>query len=162
MPRVLLAGLPGTGKSTLARALADAIGGLVLNKDQIRAAVFPDAFTLYSVEQDDFVLDLMIQAAAWWEARRPDTWVFFDGRTFSRRYQRDRVAADRLIWCDCPAEVVRTRLAQDDGHPAADRDFALYERVRASFEPLTEPHWRAQTDRPLTELTAEGLRYLKA
>ena len=37
---VLMAGLPGTGKSTLARELAAQTSGRVLSKDEIRHAIF--------------------------------------------------------------------------------------------------------------------------
>jgi adenylylsulfate kinase len=37
---IAMAGLPGTGKSTLANALANALGAAVLNKDRVRAALF--------------------------------------------------------------------------------------------------------------------------
>src|SRR5262245_27920071 len=40
---IMMAGLQGSGKSTLARHLADALPGIVLNKDTIRAALFPPA-----------------------------------------------------------------------------------------------------------------------
>jgi predicted kinase len=43
-----MAGLPGTGKSTLARVLANDLGGVVLDKDVIRAALFPAALIEYS------------------------------------------------------------------------------------------------------------------
>ena len=161
MPRVLMAGLPGTGKSTLAAHLANALQGIVLNKDVIRAAVFPEPFVEYSIEQDELVMDLMLAAAAWLEQRHPSLWIFFDGRTFSRRAQRARVAAAYTILCACPEELAERRLANDTSHPARNRDFALYQRVRAQFEPIDGPHWIAETSRPLADLLAEGLRYLK-
>ena len=37
---VLMAGLPGTGKTTLARELAQRTQGALLSKDEIRAALF--------------------------------------------------------------------------------------------------------------------------
>ena len=51
---VIMAGLPGTGKSTLARRLAQRLPGAVLDKDVIRAALFEPVHVEYSLAQDDF------------------------------------------------------------------------------------------------------------
>ena len=53
--------LPGMGKSTLARALAHRLPGAVLDKDAIRAALFQPAHTEYSLAQDDFCQEIMLQ-----------------------------------------------------------------------------------------------------
>ena len=158
--RVLLAGLPGTGKSTLAAALAGALGALVLSKDTVRAALFGPRWVEYSSEQDEFVMGLLLETAHWMEARRPDAVLIFDGRTFSRRARRDAVQADRIIWCVCPREVALSRLAGDTAHPAADRDETLYNRVEAQFEPVTEPHLLLDTSRPPADCLAAAISYL--
>ena len=88
---VIIAGLPGTGKSTLARALAQRLPGAVLEKDSIRASLFPPAYVEYSQSQDDFCGEIMLQTAAYLLSKHPELHVLLDGRTFSRRYQRDRV-----------------------------------------------------------------------
>ncbi|MCX6594954.1 MAG: AAA family ATPase [Acidobacteria bacterium] len=159
--RVLLAGLPGTGKSTLAAALAARQPALVLSKDTVRAAVFGPQWVEYSSEQDEFVMGLLLETARWWEARKPDAVIIFDGRTFAHRWQRDAVQADRVIWCVCPPELARQRLEAATGHPAADRGVALYERVEARFEPLTEPHLLVDTSRPLAECVEAMVAYLR-
>src|SRR3954471_1764920 len=51
---ILMVGLPGTGKSTLSRALVERFGGFVIDKDVIRPALFGPSQIEYSVEQDDF------------------------------------------------------------------------------------------------------------
>src|SRR5882762_4307042 len=95
---ILMAGLPGTGKTTLAYALAEITGGSVLSKDQIRAALFSQEDIEYSVAQDDLCMEVMLQAARFLLQKNPQRKIFLDGRTFSRRYQIDRVLA-------CAAEI---------------------------------------------------------
>jgi adenylylsulfate kinase len=162
---VIMAGLPGTGKSVLCRALAKQVGGVVLDKDIIRAALFPPERIEYSAGQDDFCQSLMLAAAGYLLARDPHAVIFFDGRTFSRRYQIDAViqsahkfgSAFRTIECTCSEETARQRLDRDQAagrHPAANRSFELYQRLKATFEPIPEPKLIVDTDRPLDECVA--------
>jgi predicted kinase len=149
---IAMAGLPGTGKSTLAAALASHFQGAVLNKDLLRAAAFPAPWTLYTTEQDDFVLDLMLRSAAFLLGRGCPA-VILDGRTFSRVYQREIVqrAASSLgkplhfVECICPDELAISRIQSDRNHPAANRNAELYWRVKANFEPLPPPKIAANT-----------------
>ena len=65
MTWVILAGLPGTGKSTLARALVEQLGGVVLDKDRVREALFSAPLTDYVREQDDLCMRAIFEAAAY-------------------------------------------------------------------------------------------------
>src|SRR5690348_14369339 len=47
---LIMAGLPATGKTTLARAIAERTGAVVLDKDVIRASLFPAQLIEYSHE----------------------------------------------------------------------------------------------------------------
>src|SRR5207248_11401447 len=87
---ILMAGLPGSGKSTLSRALAAELSGTVLDKDQIRAALFPASDIEYSTEQDDFCMGIMLKVAGYIFRKDAARRIFLDGRTFSRGYQLDR------------------------------------------------------------------------
>ena len=84
---IALAGLPATGKSTLAQHLAAALPGVVLDKDHIRAALFPSSEIEYSTTQDDFCVDIMYQVATYMFRRDPNKHVIIDGRTFLKQYQ---------------------------------------------------------------------------
>ena len=169
---VLMAGLPGTGKSTLARALASRLSGSALSKDEIRHALFSDGDVEYSTEQDDFVLQIMLETAGWILRKHPERAVFLDGRTFSRRYQIDRVieAAQKLrqrwqiVECVCSEGSVRRRIelqASAKEHPADNRDFQLYLAVKARFEPITLPKTVIDTDLPLEECVDRALAALR-
>jgi predicted kinase len=144
---VVMAGLPGTGKSTMARALADELGGVVLNKDDLRAELFPKEFLEYSTGQDDFVQDLMLRTAEYLLTRYPKLIVFLDGRTFSRAYQIQHVidVAEklgtpwRIIECVCREMIARQRIEDGKKHPAKNRTVDLYLKIRDEFEAITMP-----------------------
>jgi predicted kinase len=169
---VQLAGLPGTGKSTLAAAIRDHLGPacLVLDKDRVRHALYGAAHTEYSRSQDDFVISLLHQAAARHLAAREDATVILE-RTCTRAYQLTDAAALAartgrplaVIECVCPDHVARDRLAaarRDRAHPAANRGFALYQKLKADAEPITVPDLRLHTDTPIGQSAGRVLTYL--
>jgi adenylylsulfate kinase len=154
---ILMAGLPGTGKSTLSRALAAEFGGTVLDKDRVRAALFDPADIEHSTEQDEFCMRVMLKVAGYIFRKDPSRRVFLDGRTFSRRYQLDRATGYgeaigqpwRILECVCSEDTARRRLEDDRDHVAANRDFKLYVQVKARFEEITLPKTVIDTDQPL-------------
>ena len=108
---VILAGLPATGKSTLAHALAERLDAVTLDKDRIRNAIFGEALTDYTREQDDLVMRAMLEAARYLTGRKRVEFILFDGRTFSRNAQIDAVIgaaeAARSGVADSPSELLR-------------------------------------------------------
>jgi adenylylsulfate kinase len=168
---VLMAGLPGTGKSTLARELAVRTGGRVAGKDEIRHALFSSEEIEYSSRQDDFCLAVMLETAGYLIDQDRSRFIFLDGRTFSRGYQIENVvnAAARLrqdwriLECVCDEDVVRRRLAKDvavGAHPAENRDFQLYLDVRARFEAIALPKTVIDTGRSLEACVEQALAAL--
>ena len=120
---IAMAGLPGTGKSTLAARLADALGGVVLSKDVVRAAMFPAPVLDYSSAQDEVAMSAVYAAASHILKTHPTAPVFLDGRTFSKPGQLDAPIALaqtlgvplRVIECVCADEVACARIAGDQG-----------------------------------------------
>jgi predicted kinase len=167
---VLFAGLPGTGKSTLARAMAERLGAAVLDKDRVRSALFPGALTDYSAEQDQLCMRAMLEAAAYLTERRRVDYIFFDGRTFSTRAQMEEVllaaarvgARWRILHVTCTDAVAEQRLARNDpAHPARNRDPELYRSIKQRFEPILQPNLQVDTTLGIEGELAAVESYLK-
>jgi adenylylsulfate kinase len=168
---VLMAGLPGTGKTALARELAARTSGRVISKDEIRHTLFMAEEIEYSSRQDDFCQQVMLETAKYLLQRNPALTVFLDGRTFSRRYQIESVvnaAASlhqswRILECVCGEEVARQRLEEQSGsgaHPARNRDFQLYLELRERFEAIDLPKTVIDTGETLAACVEKGLAAL--
>jgi adenylylsulfate kinase len=171
---IAMAGLPGTGKSTVAACLWRELGAVVLDKDRVRAALFPPRVLDYSAAQDDVCMTTIYQAAAAILKATPQQPVVLDGRTFLRAGQVADLLTlasslgtpPRVIECVCDEDVARRRLEADQasgGHPAGNRTFALYLSLKAAAEPLTVPRLVLDTGRlPLEECVRRCLDYLRA
>jgi len=166
---IAMAGLPGTGKSTLAHRLGELLPAVVLDKDTIRAALFPPQEIDYSARQDDFSFAVMLQTALYLMDKGRT--VILDGRTFTLRYQVERLlrfsraagAMLDIIECYCPDEDARQRLSMDSTlglHIAANRDFGLYEKLKSQAVPIQTPHLRVDTTLPLDECLSVCMEYL--
>jgi len=145
---VLVSGLPGTGKSTLSRMLADMAHFEILRSDVIRKEIFPtatatvDSAAMYSADKTQQVYD-----ECWTRARRrllAGDRVIVDA-TFQREVNRQKflqLALDcgvRAIWLECtaPADAVQRRLAARHGD-ASDADWPVYQLVRNQWEPASD------------------------
>lgn len=172
---ILMVGLPGTGKSTLSRALIERYGGFVIDKDLIRPALFGPTQIEYTVEQDDFCQDVMLETAAYLLKRKPALRVFLDGRPFSREYQRTNVreAAERIgttfaiIQCVARDATALARIEKDlksGTHLAANRTPELYFEKKRDFErePLQDPALGVSSDDDLEKSIAEAQEYLQS
>jgi uncharacterized protein len=150
---VLAGGLPGTGKSTLARHLADRAGFTVVRSDVVRkelAGVPPHSSArstfgegLYSTEWTDRTYAECLTRAKvllFGGAR-----VIVDA-TFAEESKRLLFleAANRLgvpaalLLCHADPQVVESRLDHRQGD-ASDADLAVYHQATAIWEPLSTP-----------------------
>jgi predicted kinase len=138
---VALIGLPGAGKSVVARALEDQLGLRRICRDAIRHAMFPKCAYSFAEKRAAFrglllalEINCMLGASS-----------VLDGVTFSRR--RDLLRVDAVIrrygytpvpiYLDCPPDVARARIADDvrnNRHLARDRTPEMVTDVLMRFD----------------------------
>lgn len=181
---VLVGGVVGTGKSTVADALAEQLGGVVISSDRVRKqlAGLPPSSRVRALPDEGFYRPDAVERTylALFERARP---VVDSGRvaildaTFSRRRHRAMAAdlaaelgvSQRMIEVRCAPEIARARLArrETEGASASDAGPAFYERSVARFEPVEEserPHvvrtdvdgWRGSLDSLIRDLRFGG------
>ena len=155
---VLVGGVVGTGKSTVAEALAEQLGGVVISSDRVRkqlAGLPPTSRVRALPDQGFYAPDAVERTyAALFDRARP---IAASGRvaildaTFSRRRHR-AMAADlaaelgvgqRMIDVRCAPEIARARLVRRaaEAAGASDAGPAFYDRSVARFEPVEESEY---------------------
>ncbi|MGH3871061.1 MAG: AAA family ATPase [Pseudonocardiaceae bacterium] len=167
---VAMAGLPGVGKSTLAGALGRRLHAVVLDKDRVRAGLFPPSQVDYTPDQNDFCVDVMYRTTEWLLRRGHASVVILDGCTYTRNGQiaaLRRRATDlgeplRVIECTCDDQLALTRIAADTNHPARNRDAALYRELRAAAHEISGPKLVINTGCAVAHCVADCLSYLRS
>jgi len=152
---VLVGGVVGTGKSTVANALAEEVGGVVVASDRVRKQLVgksPTRRVRTGPDEGLYAPDAVERTYAALFARARS--ILDSGRvaildaTFCRRRHRAMAAAlaaelgvgQRMIEVRCAPEIARERLArrEAEGATASDAGPAFYERSVARFEPVDE------------------------
>jgi len=167
---IVLVGLPGAGKSTLAAAVADRLpDARVLDKDKVRHALFAPCD--YTSAERDVVFAALLDAARYHLGR--NRVVIFDGLTFSRRAQvaaAEAVALEAgafpaVLVCDVDVETAIARCEADaaagDAHLASNRDGELVRRVAAEMEEPAGDYLTLDMTGDTARLVDQALAYVE-
>jgi aminoglycoside phosphotransferase family enzyme/predicted kinase len=164
---VMVGGLPGTGKSTVAAGLADRVGLVLLSSDRLRkelAGLDPEQAAaadyrsgLYAPEHTRRVYGELLARA---EALLGQGESVLLDASWAARADRERAAelAERTVSdlvalrCSLPEPEAARRLAERTG-TASDADRRIAESMAADADPWPEAH-ELRTDRPADEVVA--------
>ena len=152
---VMVNGLPGSGKSSLAPRLAAQLGAACVAKDRIKEALADAVVT--EVPQ----LGAVAMETAWHLAAALSGMVVVDSWWFRPRdldqardgLVRSGAVATVEIWCDVPADLARARYVSRKRHTVhadAEKLATEWGRWAAAAEPLAlSPVIRVDTARPV-------------
>ncbi len=163
---VQMHGEPGSGKSTIARALAPHIEAVVLDKDVIKAALLragiaeehaaPAAYDVYFAQADDLVRrghSIILDNPVFWPSVEARWHAVCDSIGSSRL----------LIECVCAdqAELSRRLATREalESQPRAPLDLTRHPGAAAT--PF-QPRLVLDTTRPLADLVEEALAYISS
>lgn len=159
---IMVVGLPGTGKTTFARALAAELEAEHLNSDVLRAEL--GLRGQYSS---------VAKARVYGELRCRTESLLQDGKTVivdATLYREDlrhpyaelaHLTGCAINWIELQTgeDVIRERVAQQ--RPYSEADLAVYQKIKAGYEPLQDAHLRLATDdAPLETLVKTAINHI--
>ncbi len=152
----LVSGLPGVGKSTVAKYLTEQTDGTRLRTDVIRKELFPDP--QYTTAETRTVYQTLIERA---------TAVITDGQsvvldaTFTdgtyrraiRTLAKERNVSFRALKVTCEQSIVADRLARREG--ISDADMSVYQDLKSEFDSFEIDHITIDNSGTLAETKAQ-------
>ena len=159
---ILIAALPGVGKTTLAREFARQTNGIHFDIDGIKRVVVPKDIVTQGIDPPEYRYKYYTKAIR----KLPDlfaessTQTVIMDETFHMQVFRQmwNEAAKklniRIHWVEavCDEEIVKERLSIEkdrENHILAGKGYQMYLLFKKAFEPIEEPHETVDTSKDI-------------
>jgi len=149
MMLILVCGLPGTGKTTVAKRIAMRTKSSLLSTDVIRRQLFKKP--AYDQKEKEMVYGELFSRAE--RSLKNGKNVLVDG-TFYMKELRDKVkkiaektgSEFRIVEVVCGERQIRRRLEKrNKACSISDADYCVYMKIKEQFEPIVEEHFTINT-----------------
>ena len=144
---IIICGLPGVGKTTVAKELAPLVNALILSTDKIRKELF--SRPMYGWKERRLIYDVMVLMARYLD--KVGINCILDAtftRESSRREIKNKLGLTskdiHIIECICPEDIVLSRLRQRK-YDYSDADFSVYRKMKRIYEPVKVEHMTVDT-----------------
>lgn len=160
---IVVCGLPGTGKTTVAKALSQRTGAILLRTDVIRKELLTN--NTYTEKERDSVYENMLIIAD--EKLQEGEDCVLDG-TFYKKSLRDKArkiaeknkSTFHVVECVLHEDVVKRRIGSRR-KDASGADFSIFLKLWKTFEPITEKHIVIDTSKGTKECVDKVMKELK-
>lgn len=158
---VVICGLPGAGKTTLARDLAPLIDAVIVSSDKIRKELIPRP--MYTRREVKLVYDVMALLAKY--LYKANINCIIDATFNKERYRAElkkklMVSEDEIciVECICPEDIIISRL-KTRKNDYSDADLSIYKKMKKTYDPILEDHTVVDTCQFSSETNTKKVLY---
>ncbi len=147
MTVIIMTGLPGVGKTTIAKELAPLLDATILSSDKIRKELFEKP--TYHREERELVYHVMMLLAKYLHKAKKTCILdaTFNKEEFRNLVKKKTECPDDeffIIECSCPEGLAVLRL-RDRKDQYSDADVSIYDRMKKIYEPVKARHISVDT-----------------
>lgn len=148
---VVISGLPGTGKTTVAKELGSELNAPVLTTDEIRKA--KSEHPKYTQSKKLGIYEHMFRIAK--DLLFEKDTIILDGTFFKKELREHafQLGSDNdkcvfILETLCDEDVVKQRIDKryQENVDASEADYKVYKIIQSQFEPIEEPYFRIHTE----------------
>ncbi len=162
---VMICGLPGTGKTTLAKAVAEKIDAVSINSDSIRMSMLEERE--YTEEEKKMIYQAMFEEAG--KNLKEGKNVVLDATFYKKELREsvEEVAKEAgtgffIVECVTHEDLLKERIfKRKKEETESEADFEVYKKVKTQFEPIEEEHLAVDTSVELEKQIELVMNYIK-
>lgn len=148
---IVVTGLPGTGKTTIAESLAKEIDAVVFSTDKIRKMIFEKP--VYNEEDKRIVYDELFSITGKYLASRKN--VILDGTFYTKALRQSAKEVGKtfsenvyFVYCETPEELLKERIDKRKDK-FSDADYSVYLKMKKIFEEFEDDVIIIDTSNPV-------------
>lgn len=156
---MIVCGLPGVGKTTIAKDLAPLINAVVLSTDKIRKELIPNP--TYKKQEKKLIYNVLLIVAKYLHQAGINCILDATFNTEnSRKELRKKLGISQeqicIVECICPDDIVISRL-KDRKNDYSDADISIYKKMKRIYQPIKEEHIILDTNQQSTKTNVKEI-----
>lgn len=159
---VIVCGLPGTGKTFIAKTLSKRIDAIVLSTDKIRKELVEKP--TYSLWERSLIYDVLFLLSKYLKTAGIN--CILDG-TFNQKRSRDELIKKLnlkstdlfIIECICPEDIIISRLISRR-NDFSDANISIYFKMKKIYEKVLEKHLTIDTSESIEKNIEKIMQFI--